>query len=39
MNQNELTFSIKQTSDPKPEVLYKNLVETFEKTLDRIGMG
>jgi integrase len=37
--QNELIFSKNRTDNPKPEILYKNLAEIFEKTLDRIGMG
>jgi integrase len=38
-NQNELIFSMNRTDNPSPERLYKNLVEIFERTLDRIGMG
>jgi len=37
--QNELIFSLNQTNNPRPEVLYGNLAHFFAKTLDRIGMG
>ena len=37
--QNELIFSLNQTDNPRPEILYGNLAPIFSNTLDRIGMG
>jgi integrase len=37
--QNELIFSLNQTDNPRPEILYGNLAHYFSNTLDRIGMG
>ena len=36
---NELIFSLYQTDDPRPEIMYNNIGAIFAKTLDRIGMG
>ena len=35
----DLIFSINQTDNTKPELLYYNLAYIFSNTLDRIGMG
>ena len=35
----DLIFSINQTDNTRPELLYFNLAHTFSNTLDRIGMG
>jgi integrase len=37
--QNDLIFSLNQTDNTKPELLYYNLAYIFSNTLDRIGMG
>ena len=36
---NELIFSLYQTDNPRPEIMYNNMGAIFAKTLDRIGMG
>ena len=36
---NELIFSLYQTDNPRPEIMYNNVGAFFAKTLDRIGMG
>jgi hypothetical protein len=33
---NELIFSLYQTDDPRPEIMYNNMGAIFAKTLDRI---
>ena len=38
-NLNDLIFSIYKIDKSKPESLYHNLVASFAKSLDRIGMG
>jgi integrase len=38
-NPNELIFSLYQTDNPRPEIMYNNMGGIFAKTLDRIGMG
>ena len=38
-NFNDLIFSVYKIDKSKPESLYHNLISSFEKTLDRIGMG
>ena len=38
-NLNDLIFSVYKIDKSKPESLYHNLVASFAKTLDRIGMG
>ena len=36
---NEPLFSLYQTDNPRPEIMYNNMGAIFAKTLDRIGMG